>query len=246
MQNSGRIQKNREKIRKFYLDEQKSREKEAAQQKLDAQQETRPKTTEDERDNEQAGPYNPTGTITQNQTASKAITESPKKKSKPTKRSNNRKPSLFEAKSKQAALTQSKLEKGKQRHQQPRRKSSLINTDLESLSNSDTVEVINIVTDCPHQSRITIVISNSPKVFMSQSGPRKKSMDKKFQRLQSTNKERNKAANNHTAQLGKTMHSPSHKSSTQHQAHPGRNKERKNKTRRLSPFPIALTLTRQQ
>ena len=189
----GEYKRKREKIRKFYLDEQKSREKEAAQQKLDAQQETRSKSTEDERDNEQPGPSNPNGTITQKQTASKATTESPKKKSKPTKRSNNRKPSLFEAKSKQAALAQSKLEKRKRRHQQPRRKMSLINKDLESFSISDTVEVINIVTGCPHQSRITIVISNSPKVFMSQSGPRMKSMDKKFQRLQSTNKERNKA-----------------------------------------------------
>ena len=83
--------------------------------------------------------------------------------------------SQFDTKSKQAALAQSQLEQPKRRQ---RRNSSLISTDLEARNTSDTVEVINLVSVSPQQIRITLVTSSSPKDFMTQNSPGRKSMDK--------------------------------------------------------------------
>ena len=63
-------------------------------------------------------------------------------------------------------LAQPKLEQAKRRQ---RRHSSIVSTDLDKWNNSDTVEVINLVSDSPQQSPITIVTSSSPKDFMGTS-----------------------------------------------------------------------------
>ena len=86
----------------------------------------------------------------------------------------------FEAKSKQAALAQSKTEQAKRRQQ---RYSSIVSTDLDRWNNSDTVEVINLVSDSPLQSPITIVTSSSPKDFMHTPNKSRGSVERIVQKL---------------------------------------------------------------
>ena len=50
--------------------------------------------------------------------------------------------------------------------------------------------MINLISDSPQQSPITIVTSNSPKDFMAQQGPRKKSMDLIVQKIKRTKEEK--------------------------------------------------------
>ena len=69
---------------------------------------------------------------------------SPRRKpQQPTKRTSF---SQNDTMSKQAALAQSKLEQAKKRQ---RRHSSIVSTDLDKWNNSDTVEVINLISDSP-------------------------------------------------------------------------------------------------
>ena len=164
----GEYNRNKEKIRKFYLDEQKAKDV-VKRPRADTQLDTEDIPTIDE----QPGSSNATTKAKQKRTQRKANTKSLKRKGKPTKRTNNLKATLFETKSKQAALAQSKLEQTNYRQQQPRRKTSFVHTDLDSWSNSETVEVINLISDSPQQSPIAIVTSKSPIDFMTQAGPLK-------------------------------------------------------------------------
>ena len=103
---------------------------------------------------------------------------SPRRKAQqPTKRTNV---PQFEAKSKQAALAQSKLEQAKRRQQ---RYSSIVSTDLDRWNNSDTVEVINLVSDSPLQSPTTIFTSSSPKDFMHPPNKGRGSVERIVQKL---------------------------------------------------------------
>ena len=166
----GEYNRNTEKLRKFYLDEQKAKYVDKRPQ-ADTQTDTEDIPTNDE----QPRSSNATTKTKQKRTQRKANTKSPKRKErKPTKRTNNQKATLFETKSNQAALAQSKLEQPKRRQQQPRRKTSFVQTELDSWSNSETVEVINLISDSPQQSPIAIVTSKSPIDFMTQAGPRTK------------------------------------------------------------------------
>ena len=117
-------------------------------------------------------------TTKQKQKQRKGKAGSPRRKAQqPTKRTNV---SQFEAKSKQAALAQSKLEQAKRRQQ---RYSSIVSTDLNRWNNSDTVEVINLVSDSPQQSPITIVTSSSPKDFMHTPNKGRGSVERIVQKL---------------------------------------------------------------
>ena len=77
-------------------------------------------------------------------------------------------------------MVQSKLERAMRRQ---RRSSSFVSTNLEHWNKSDTVEFINLVSDSPQQSSITIVTSSSPKDFMVHKSPGQDSKDKMVQKL---------------------------------------------------------------
>ena len=83
--------------------------------------------------------------------------------------------------SKKAALAQSKLQQAKGRQ---RRHSSIVSTEFDKWSNSDTVEVINLVSDSPQHSPITIVTSSSPKEFKNTKNKGHGSVEKIVQKLQ--------------------------------------------------------------
>ena len=72
------------------------------------------------------------------------------------------------------------MEQAKRRQ---RRHSSIVSTDLEKWNNSDTVEVINLVSDSPQQSPITIVTSSSPKDFMNTPNKGRRSVERIVQKL---------------------------------------------------------------
>ena len=103
----GGYKRNREKIEKFYLDEKKQKEKWAAEQSTQQQDEYQPGTS---RQTQQAAtkPTKKETSTRQKQKQRKGKAGSPRRKpQQPTKRTHV---PQFEAKSKQAALAQSKLE----------------------------------------------------------------------------------------------------------------------------------------
>ena len=73
------------------------------------------------------------------------------------------------------------MEQAKRRQ---RRHSSIVSTDLDKWNNSDTVEVINLVSDSPRHSPITTVTSSLPKDFMNMKNKGHGSVEKIVQKLQ--------------------------------------------------------------
>ena len=170
----GEYNRNREKI-KFYLDEKKQKEKWAAEQSTQQQDEPQPGTS---RQTQQAATKPTKKHTTTKQKQRKGKAGSPRRKpQQSTKRTHV---PQFEAKSKQAALAQSKLEQAKRRQQ---RYSSIVSTDLDRWNNSDTVEVINLVSYSLLQSPITIVTSSSPKDFMHTPNKGRGSVERIVQKL---------------------------------------------------------------
>ena len=155
----------------------KKKEKWAAEQSTQQQAEPQPGTS---RQTQQAAtkPTKKDTTTKRKQKQRKGKAGSPRRKAQqPTKRTNV---PQFEAKPKQAALAQSKLEQAKRRQQ---RYSSIVSTDLDRWNNSDTVEVINLVSDSPLQSPITIVTSSSPKDIMHTPNKGRGSVERIVQKL---------------------------------------------------------------
>ena len=150
----------------------------AAEQTKEQQDEPQPGRSKQTHPGENNTAKRDTTTIKQRQKQRKGKTGSPRRKAqRPTKHSNI---SHFEFRSKQAALAQSKLEQAKRRQRQH---SSTVSTDLDKWNNSNTVEVINLVSDSPQQSPITIVTSSSPKDFMGTSNKGRGSVERIVQKL---------------------------------------------------------------
>ena len=174
----GEYKRNREKIKKFYLDEKKQKEKLAVEQTKQQQDEPQPGTSKQTQQAEIKTTKKDNTTMKQRQKQRKGKAGSLRRKAQqPTKRTNI---SQFESRSKQAALAQSKSEQAKRRQ---RRHSSIVSTDLEKWNNSDTVEVINLVSDSPQQSPITIVTSSLPKDFMNTPNKGRRSVERIVQKL---------------------------------------------------------------
>ena len=152
----GKYKRNRARNRNFYLDEQKQKEKKAQEEKAKSQQgpfqSGRYQQGPAQWSNDPINQAN-TSARKQRHKPRKGTTGSPKRKpQQPRKRTNTPKAaSQFDTKSKQAAQAQSKLEQARRRQ---RRSSSFISTDLEQWNNSDTVEVINLLSDSTQQSPI--------------------------------------------------------------------------------------------
>ena len=76
--------------------------------------------------------------------------------------------SAFDQKSKEAATAQTKLTLAKKRQQQSTQKQNpRIHMDLSALSNSKTIEIINLPYDSSNSSPLRIVTSSFPKDFMN-------------------------------------------------------------------------------
>ena len=94
--------------------------------------------------------------------------------SKKTMRPTKNKTSAFEQKAKEAAIAQTRLTLARKRLQQPAQKQhSLIHMDLSSLSNSKTIEIINLASHSSTPSLKHIVTSSSSNDFMTKI-PKKK------------------------------------------------------------------------
>ena len=90
--------------------------------------------------------------------------------SKKTPRPTKNKTSLFERKSKEAAIAQTKITLARKRQLESEQKQHpLIHMVLSSLNNSKTTEIINLASDSSTSTPMRIVTSSSPKDFMTKS-----------------------------------------------------------------------------
>ena len=180
--------RNREKIRKFCLEEKKQPElKEKDQRQREKETLANPHGPVTSTNQDPAGPstsptQHQTGPSTKKQsgTKQKGRTERKRKALSPSKRPirpTKNKSSTFEQKSKEAAIAQTKLTIAKRSQQAKQKQHPLIHMDLSTISNSKTIEVVNIASDSSNTSPIRIITSSSPKDFMNHpsQGPTPKS-----------------------------------------------------------------------
>ena len=164
--------RNKEKIRKFCLEEKRKLQTHEMEQATPAlTQEDRstmdPTGTSNKQLQQQAGPSNKK----QQPVTQKRLTECKRETLPPSKRilwPSKNKTSTFEQKPKEAAIAQTKLTLARKRQQQLKQKQhTLIHMDLSTLSNSKTKEIINLASDSSNSSPMRIVTSSSPKDFMT-------------------------------------------------------------------------------
>ena len=146
---------------------------------------------------QQAGPSDKK----QNSNTQKRRTERKRKALSPSKRTLRplkNKTSTFEKKSKEAAIAQTNLTLARKRQQAKQKHHPQFHMDLFALSNSKTIEIINLASDSSNSSPMRIVTSSSPKNFMtnakrdsmlkSPSKSPKKNIDNVVEKIKATNK----------------------------------------------------------
>ena len=164
--------RNKEKIGKFCLEEKR-------QLQMHEMEPATPAKTPEERSTmdsagtsntklqQQAGPSNKK----QQSVTQKRRTERKRKALSPSKRiprPSKNTTTTFEQKSKEVAIAQTKLTLARKRQQQLKQKQHpLIHRDLSALSNSKTIELINLASDSSKSSPMRIVTSSTPKDFMT-------------------------------------------------------------------------------
>ena len=203
--------RNKDKIRKFCLEEKKQLQREAqltgTQQVIE---QNRPGTparaseAREERPNQdkpgtsymksnqplqhQAGPSNKK----LNRNSQKLRTERKRKALSPfkkTTRPTRNKTSALEQKAEEAAMAQTKLTLARKRIQQRAQKQHpLIHMDLSALSNSKTIEIKNLASDSSTPSPMRIVTSSSANDFMTKSP--KRNIDNVVDRIKASNQAR--------------------------------------------------------
>ena len=211
--------RNREKIRKFCLEEKKQLQREAqltgtqhvVEQNKPGTPAREPEARE-ERPNEdrpgtsymesnqslqhQAGPSNKKS----NRNSQKLRTERKRKAHSPSKKTNRptkNKTSVFEQKAKEAAIAQTRLTLARKRLQQPAQKQHpLIHMDLSSITNSKTIEIINLASDLSTSSPMRIVTSSPPNDFMTKSP--KRNIDNVVDRIIANNQAREEQTTKNT------------------------------------------------
>ena len=150
--------RNREKIRKFCIEEKRQLQTcETEQATLVDESTLDPIGTSNFQNQQQAGPSGKK----QNPNTQKHRTKRKRKALSPSKRilrPSKNKTSTFEQKSKEAAIAQRKLTLARKR-QQGKQKHPLIHMDLSALSNTKTIEIINLASDSSNSSPMRIVTS---------------------------------------------------------------------------------------
>ena len=191
--------RNREKIRKFCLEEKIQLQMRETEQATPVDESTMdPAGTSNFQTQQQAGPSGKK----QNPNTQKRRTERKRKALSPSKRTlrpSKNKTSTFEQKSKEAAIAQTKLTLARKRQQAKQKQHPLIHMDLSALSNSKTIEIINLASDSSNSSPMQIVTSSSPKDFItnptrdfilkSPSKSPKKNIDNVVEKIKATNKQ---------------------------------------------------------
>ena len=190
--------RNREKIRKFCLEEKRRIQTRETEQASPVDESTMdPAGTSNFQTQQQAGPSGKK----KNTDTQKRRTERKRKALSPSKRKlrpSKNKTSTFEQKSKEAANAQTKLTIAKKRQHAKQKQHPLFHMDLSALSNSKTIEIINLASDSSNSSPMRIVASSSPKDFMtnpkrdftlkSPSKSPKKNIDIVVEKIKATNK----------------------------------------------------------
>ena len=199
---------NREKIRKFCLQEKRQLQMRETVQATPVDESTmNPVGTSNFQTQQQAGPSGKK----QNPNTQKRRTERKRKALSPSKRilrPSKNKTATFEQKSKEAAIAQTKLTLASKRQQVKQKQHPLIHMDLSALSNSKTIEIINLASDSSNSSPIRIITSSSPKDFMtnslrdftpkSPSKSPKKNIDNVVEKIKATNKQQEAQTTNDT------------------------------------------------
>ena len=167
--------RNKEKLRKFCLEEKRQLQMRETEQATPEEKTPEEESTMDlvgisnTQLQQQAGPSNKK----QQPVTQKRRTERKRKALSPSKwilRPSKNKTSTFEQNSKEAAIAQTKLSLARKRQQQAnQRQHPLIHTDLSALSNSKTIEIINLASDSSNSSPMRIVTSSYPSDFMTKS-----------------------------------------------------------------------------
>ena len=200
--------RNREKIRKFCLEEKIQLQVRETEQATPVDESTMdPVETSNFQTQQQAGPSGKK----QNPNTQKRRTKRKRKALSPSKRvirPSKNKTSTFEQKSKEAAIGQTKLTVARKRQQVKQKQHPLIHMDLSALSNSKTIEIINLASDSSNSSPMRIVTSSSPKDFMtnstrdftpkSPSKSPKKNIDNVVEKIKATNKQQEAQTANDT------------------------------------------------
>ena len=199
--------RNKEKIHKFCLEEKRQLQIRETEQATPVDESTMdPVGISNFQTQQQAGPSG----NKQNPNTQKRRTERKRKALSPSKRilrPSKNKTSTFEQKFKEAAIAQTKLTLARKR-QQGKQKHPLIHMDLSALSNTKTIEIINLASDSSKSSPMRIVISSSPKDFMtnptrdftpkSPSKSPKKNIDNVVEKIKWTNKQQEAQTTNDT------------------------------------------------
>ena len=191
--------RNREKTRKFCLEEKRQLQMRVTEQAAPGDDSTMDLVgSSNFQTHQQAGPSGKK----QNPNTQKRRTERKRKALSPSKKTlwpSKNKTSTLEQKSKEAAIAQTRLTLARKRQQAKQKPHPLIHMDLSSLSNSKTIEIINLASDSSNSSPMRIVTSSSPKDFMtnpprgftlkSPSKSPKKNMDNVVEKIKATNKQ---------------------------------------------------------